>query len=573
MAAVLAPMLLAPLVAVLLLRVLWPRPQGPQAAASSSLRPAEVPVEDRTPEVRGRILDADGNPVQGATVRLVSPGLPYQVLRDASSERGGLFSFAHVAPGAVRVVADHVTFGFATSAELRVEDGRSTEVTLVLSRAAGVRGTVVDADQHPVQGVTLSVEWTLWSVPSATSDEVGAFQLALAPDEATSLVATARGYRTARVAVTPRADHAEIVVRVQLEAASPVDGDVSGVDGEPVRAQIVACGGQPFEARTASAADGTFQLPSSTIGCEALAEQAGAGSSDPVTVVEGRRVRLRLREGGAIEGVVVDEVGASVSSFTLGIESYSSARRRGVEKGGPRAFEDPRGSFLWDKLAPGSYVLTASAAGKPPARSDSIEVQSGSATRGVRIVLLRGGIVSGRIYDERRVPVADVDVGFDAVSSVVDGTAATKTDESGRYRLERAPVGPLTLRVQKAGFRARLISGLRVASGDTLTQDVTLSSADGGAGLELTGIGANLKLTDEGIELAAVGSGDPAERAGLQAGDRILGIDGESSDSMSVADAIQRLRGEAGTSVGVSVERPKTRETLDVVIPRGMILR
>jgi membrane-associated protease RseP (regulator of RpoE activity) len=181
--------------------------------------------------------------------------------------------------------------------------------------------------------------------------------------------------------------------------------------------------------------------------------------------------------------------------------------------------------------------------------------------------------VSGRIYDERRVPVADVDVGFDAVSSVVDGTAATKTDESGRYRLERAPVGPLTLRVQKAGFRARLISGLRVASGDTLTQDVTLSSADGGAGLELTGIGANLKLTDEGIELAAVGSGDPAERAGLQAGDRILGIDGESSDSMSVADAIQRLRGEAGTSVGVSVERPKTRETLDVVIPRGMILR
>ena len=79
--------------------------------------------------------------------------------------------------------------------------------------------------------------------------------------------------------------------------------------------------------------------------------------------------------------------------------------------------------------------------------------------------------------------------------------------------------------------------------------------------------------TPEGLTLSAVGAGDPAERAGLRAGDRILGIDGESTDGMSLADALQRLRGEAGTSVGVSVRRPKTSETVDVMIQRAAILR
>jgi hypothetical protein len=472
------------------------------------------------------------------------------MLRDARSQRGGLFSFAHVAPGGVRVVADHGTDGFASSAELYVEEGRSTEVTLVLSAAGGVRGTVVDIERRPV---------------------AGAFYLALVPDEATSLIAVARGYETAHVALANREDRAKVVVRIQLAAAPPVEGDVSGEGGEPIRAQIVACAGQPLEARVVSSEDGTFKLPASAIGCEAVAEQTGYAPSDPATVVSGRRVLLRLKAGGSIEGVVVDDVGAGVPSFTLGIESYSSARGRGGGGGGPRGFEDLRGAFRLDKLAPGSYVLTASAAGKPPARSDSIEVRAGVVTRGVRIVLASGGSVIGHVYDERHAPLADVEIGFDAVSSIVDGSAATKTDELGRYRLDGAPAGLFTLRVQKARFPVRLISGLRVASRTTLTEDLVLVTAD--AGLELTGIGANLRLTDDGIELAAVGTHDPAEHAGLQAGDRILRIDGERSDGMSVADAVQRLRGEVGTSVGLSVERPKTGETLDVTIVRATIVR
>jgi C-terminal processing protease CtpA/Prc len=156
---------------------------------------------------------------------------------------------------------------------------------------------------------------------------------------------------------------------------------------------------------------------------------------------------------------------------------------------------------------------------------------------------------------------------------VIDSSARTQTDEAGQYRLDGAPLGPFTLRAEKAGFRIRMLSGLRVDSRGSLTKDITLNAVDGGAGLEFAGIGANVTQTPEGLAFGAVFAGNPAERAGLRANDRILAIDADRTDGMSVADALQRLRGEAGTSVGVSVQRPATGETVDVLIERGTIMR
>jgi membrane-associated protease RseP (regulator of RpoE activity) len=211
--------------------------------------------------------------------------------------------------------------------------------------------------------------------------------------------------------------------------------------------------------------------------------------------------------------------------------------------------------------------------GRPPARSDAVDVASGGTTGGVRIALLPGGSVSGHVWDDHHAPLAGVDVRFDALSSVVDSTASAKTDDGGGYRLDGAPAGPFTMRVQKDGYRVRLISGLRVDPKGTLAQDVTLTALDGGGGLELGGIGASLRPTREGVAFASVGEGDPAERAGLRGGDRIVRIDGEDATGMSLADVLQRLRGPVGTTVGVAVERPKSGETIEVVVVRAAIVR
>ncbi|MGO9834890.1 MAG: carboxypeptidase regulatory-like domain-containing protein [Polyangiaceae bacterium] len=567
-------MLLAPIGALFVARALIPglgTPAPPPSSAAPIAPP--TPAEDRTPEILGRILDADGKPVDGAAVRVVSPRLPYAIYTETKSDAAGKFSFERVASERVRVVADHDPDGAVTSTELHLAPGQSTEITLVLSAASAVRGTVVDADDRPVARATLFVEGVPWIARGATSEADGSFRLPMVPDGVTSLVAVARGYKTARVSLPRREDSVELVVRVRLVAGPAVDGDVRDPDGNPIRARIVACEGQPSESTAVSAEDGTFELPASTIGCDAVAEHDEYEASQPVALVEGRRVSLRLRPGGAIEGVVVDDRGASVASFTVGIESFSGAQSRSLRGAPPRKVEDPYGSFRLERLAPGRYVLTAGTAGRPPGRSGAIDVTGGSTTTGVRIVLPAGGSVIGHVFDEHHMPLEGVDLHFDAVSSVIDSSAGAQSDGTGRYRLDGAPTGPFTLRAQKAGYRIRMLSGLYVESHAELTKDVTLNAVDGGAGLEFGGIGANVMPTPEGLAFGAVFAGDPAERAGLRAGDRILGIDAESTDGMSVSDALQRLRGEAGTSVAVSVQRPKTGETVDVVIERLTIVR
>jgi protocatechuate 3,4-dioxygenase beta subunit len=572
----LAAMILVPAAALLAVFVWLPTlvPTPVLAASSSIAPPPSIAAEggDETPQVRGRILDAEGNAVAGATVRLVSPRPPYMVYHDASTDSAGRFAFRHIEPPRVRVVADRDPEGVVSSAELHPQPGETTELTLVLSAAGAVRGTVVDTRGRPVADAALSVEGVPWSVRGASSDTAGSFRVAIVPREATAIVAVARGYRTGRVALAPRDEETELVVQVQLAAASPVDGEVHDPDGSPVRARIVACEGQSSEVRVVSADNGTFQLPPSAIGCQAVAEHTEFTTSDPVAVIEERRVSLRLGSGGSIEGAVVDRRGSGVASFSLGIESFAPARGQRFDGARPpRTFTDARGSFRWDRLAPGRYVLTASAPDRQPARSATVEVAAGAPTRGVRIVLGAGGTVTGRVFDEHHAPIAGVELRFDAVSSVLDGSATAQTDDSGQYRLEGAPAGPFTLRVQREGFRARLVSGLRVASGGTLRQDVTLALLDGGPGLELGGIGATLETKGGEVTLHDVFPGDPAQRAGLRAGDRVVRIDGEPTDEMSLADALQRLRGESGTSVGVTVQHADTGETIDVMIARGRI--
>jgi hypothetical protein len=573
-AALVATVLLAPIGAIVVTRALTAKLPPPAVAAPSAAAiAATAPPEARTPEIHGRILDADGNAVRGAAVRLVSPRLPYIVYSDTKSDASGTFSFARVGPEVVRVVADHDPDGAVTSAELHVAQDQNIELTLVLSAANAVRGTVVDTEDHPVAGAAVFAEGVPWIARGATSDADGTFRLALVPDGVTSLVAVARGYKTARAPVPRAVDSLERVVRVRLEKAAALAGDVRDPDGNAVRARVVACEGQPSEATAVSGDDGTFELPPSTIGCEAVAQHDEFEASDAVALVEGHRIALRLKPGGAIEGAVVQENGAAVESFTIGIESFSGAQSRSLRSKPTRKVDDPRGAFRLEKLAPGHYVIGAGAPGMAPGRSAGVDVAGGATTTGVRIVMPSGGSVVGHVFDEHHAPLDGVELRFDAVSNVIDSSARAQTDAAGRYRLDGAPMGLLTLRAEKAGYRVRMLSGLQVASRGTLTRDLTLNAIDGGAGLEFGGVGANLSQAPEGLAFAAVFPGEPAERAGLLAGDRILAIDAETADGMSLADALQRLRGEAGTTVGVSVQRPKTGETVDVLIERAVIVR
>jgi carboxyl-terminal processing protease len=62
----------------------------------------------------------------------------------------------------------------------------------------------------------------------------------------------------------------------------------------------------------------------------------------------------------------------------------------------------------------------------------------------------------------------------------------------------------------------------------------------------------------------------PAEKAGIQAGDIVLAVDGESVDGSTMEDQIGRIRGEAGTDVTLTIQRNEGAQ-FDVTITRAEI--
>lgn len=83
------------------------------------------------------------------------------------------------------------------------------------------------------------------------------------------------------------------------------------------------------------------------------------------------------------------------------------------------------------------------------------------------------------------------------------------------------------------------------------------------------GIGARLRSSPLGVQHVFPGS--PAEAAGLMFGDRILAVDGQPVGDMLATDAVLLVRGEAGTTVWLTIDRPGTEEPWDVPIVRGAI--
>lgn len=567
-------MLVVPLVALVIADAVIPRHTwAPASAAALSSPPSPPPLPEEevvaTPELVVRVVDADGEAVMGATVRLLAPRAPFKVLREGHTDQVGSLAFAHDVPQVVRVFAEHAPQGVATIDEARVIEGKTTHLTLVLSAATVVRGTVVNADDKPVEGASLSLEGVPWTVDAVTSDASGAFAMFGVPEEAYGLVATARGYKAGRVSLAGRKENAETVVKVVLSPGPPIDGEVREVDGSPVRANVVACKGRPFEVNVASGADGSFQLPPSTIGCDAYALHVEEGATVTAPVVEGQKLILQLQPGGIFEGVVVDARGAAITPFEVGVESSVSTFTGAKGSGWTKRFDDPHGVFRFDRMTPGTFILVARAAGKPPTRSDPIEVKTGKTISGIRIVLLDGGAVVGTVVDDRRAPVGGARIAFDAVSVAVGSDANAQTDAAGRYRIEGAPTGPFSLRVEKEGYRTRFLSGLRVAAGGEVTRDVVLTAVDGG-GMELGGIGAMLRPSPDGVFIASVYPGDPADRAGIRKGDRVLRVDGDDTAGMSLTDVLQRLRGEPGTMVSISLQREG--ETQEIWVERAAIV-
>lgn len=85
------------------------------------------------------------------------------------------------------------------------------------------------------------------------------------------------------------------------------------------------------------------------------------------------------------------------------------------------------------------------------------------------------------------------------------------------------------------------------------------------------GIGCEVDVRDGVLTVMLPLEGTPAARAGLRPGDRILEIDGEPTERMSLQEAIVRMRGEPGSVVRVVMRRPEEDEPRELLITRAVI--
>lgn len=77
------------------------------------------------------------------------------------------------------------------------------------------------------------------------------------------------------------------------------------------------------------------------------------------------------------------------------------------------------------------------------------------------------------------------------------------------------------------------------------------------------GLGIEITIRDGVLTVVSPIEDTPAYRAGIQAGDQILRIDGEPTKNLSLMDAVKRMRGPKGTKVTLTIMRegfPKPKE-------------
>ena len=197
------------------------------------------------------------------------------------------------------------------------------------------------------------------------------------------------------------------------------------------------------------------------------------------------------------------------------------------------------------------------------------------ATAAAIALVFVAGVGVGRIA-----PAADGGAAGPAASpDAAAGPTGDSIDDFGLIQeawdlLHEKYVGRDTLDDRELAYGA--IDGLTEAVGDTghtdfMTPEERVSRNDSLSG-SYVGIGVQLDATDAGEPLiVTVFRDSPADKAGLRTGDIILEVDGVPTADKSTSDVVERIRGEAGTTVELTVQAGEDGTPRTLKIIRGEV--
>jgi carboxyl-terminal processing protease len=85
------------------------------------------------------------------------------------------------------------------------------------------------------------------------------------------------------------------------------------------------------------------------------------------------------------------------------------------------------------------------------------------------------------------------------------------------------------------------------------------------------GLGISVQMDEGAVKVVSPFKGSPADQAGIKAGDYITHVDGKLIYGTDIDEAVEQMRGPAGTSVRLSIVREGRDKPFDVVVKRGLI--
>ncbi|MFN0060640.1 MAG: carboxypeptidase regulatory-like domain-containing protein [Planctomycetota bacterium] len=415
------------------------------------------------------VLGASGEAVQQLQVELGAKGI--WNLRSTKTSDAGAFAFEDLSPGVYVVQPKHAQLVLADGKnEIDVPPtGVTASLRLELLVGGVVEGRVTDATSGaPIAGVSIKAEHHESGAPivaarSATSDANGAYRLeGLARLPYALRREQIKGYPQENwndmVRVSPEPGGAPLVVDFALERGLGIAGKVVDPEGEGVEGAELNSSGMTCNAwqQCRSEANGNFELLGFPPDCQvSVGVQKPGFALRPQTFSIGaegvRNVVLQLEAEAVLSGVVVDENGDPLASYT--VVAHPEVQTNVFW---PQVTTDGDGKFRLGGLFAAKYRLRAS-----PPKSQTwmtngsgleISVRTGESVDGIRLVYEASGTleISGRIADERDAPVRGAHVS--GYLSSGEGGSQTQSDEEGEYVISGLAAGAYNVSVNHQSY-------------------------------------------------------------------------------------------------------------------------
>jgi protocatechuate 3,4-dioxygenase beta subunit len=431
-------------------------------AQGSNRQRLEFKEPSGTAWIEGSVTAAGvGQPLEGATVRLLAVGAPEISPKSAKTDVSGRFIFPNLPEARYRMFAEKDGYvraeagarspgGMGQAIELR-SGQKLTNVTIAILQEAVLRGSVVGQELEPLAGVTVvAIQEThrsgrrqMLGVRSGATDKKGQFTITgLAPG---------RYYLMANPAAAERNRLRLLATRAAVETLY-VHGFYPG------------------------AADPEAAVPIDvTAGLDLAGLEVSLHRDDAV------RVSGRVLYGGNAA------VGASVSIFPADAPDFASVSRRTT------VVQDAAGRFQFDTIRPGAYILTADVIDRESRWFAREQLTVGRTDVQVDLSVSQAMPLRGRVRLDRgdeRTAVSSGTVELEALEPSPMRTLKGPIEKDGSFELSNVAAGPFLVRVSgipdglyvqsvRLGNREYPDMSLDLSGPTTVPLEITLSSSGG----------------------------------------------------------------------------------------------